>query len=157
MKSWFLSWDKSVLVEGPIHVDSLVRRITNGAGLNRAGSRIRRALEQAVDVAIHRGQVVRTGAFLSVPNQAVLVRDRRGNNAMLKIGLIAPEEISEAVKILVKSSYGIDRADAIAATARLMGFASVSRNIREEIDRIISSAVIREQIAEFEGHLTIPD
>ena len=58
-----------------------------------------------------------------------------------KIELIAPEEIAEAVTVVVERSYGIDRADACAEAGRLLGFKSVSKKIRARIDRVIEDLI----------------
>ncbi len=86
-----------------------------------------------------------------------MVRDRSKCRSMLKIDMISPEEIAEAVKIIVKRSYGIDRPDAAAAAARILGFARVSENIRTRVDSAISHAVAQNELVDDEGHLTLAD
>ena len=135
----------------------MARRVANGAGLNRVGSRIRATLDHAVDTAIRRNRIVRRDDFLSLPGAQVVARDRSGFPQARKINLISKGEIIEAVKIVVKRSYGIDRPEASAAAAKLLGFGSVTQRIRAEVDTAISYAVANKDLVNGGGHLTLPN
>ena len=104
-----------VRVEGPVHVDAVARRIADAAGISRIGARIRANLERVIKSVVgHKGNgIARKGEFLwpSDMNRPV-VRDWSVVPQSRKIELIPPEEIAEAVKMIVDRSYGIDKADA---------------------------------------------
>ena len=130
-----------VRVEDPVHVSEVQRRIADAVGVARIGQRVKRNLGWAIDNAERREVVVRKGDFLwSTDMDAPVVRDRT-ELPRKKIELVSPEEIAEAVKMIVKNSYGIGRAEAATATAQLLGFRSVSKNIRTHVDRIVETLI----------------
>ncbi len=141
---WYLlrpSIDEIVRVEGPVHVSEARRRIADAVGVTKIGRRIEENLDHAILYAERQGTVVVKGGFLwstdvSVPS----VRDRTdlpGKN----IEMVAPEEVAEAVKMVVERSYGIDRADAATQTGRLLGFKRVSDSVIDVIDPVIEQLI----------------
>ncbi len=147
-----------VRVEGPVHVDTVARRIADAAGISRIGARIRRTLEWAIrDVSSSNG-IVRKGEFLwLVDMNRPIVRDRSAVPPRAKkIEWIAPEEIAEAIKMTVERSYGIDKADTATEAGRKLGFKSVSRSTRVKIDSVIADLVGKGTLHEDAGHLTLP-
>ena len=130
-----------VRVEGPVHVSEVQRRMADAAGVARIGQRVKRNLGWAIDNAVRRKVVVRKDDFLwSTDMDVPVVRDRT-DLSRKKIELVSPEEIGEAVKMIVKPSYGIGRTEAATATVRLLGFRSVSKNIRTHVDRIVETLI----------------
>ncbi len=130
-----------VRIEGPVHISEVQRRIADAVGVARVGQRIKRNLGWAIDNAVRREAVVRKEDFLwSTDMHVPAVRDRT-DLPRKKIEMVAPQEIAEAIKIIVEHSYGIGRAEAATATARLLGFRNVSKNIRTHIDRIVEMLI----------------
>ena len=132
-----------VRVEGPVHVSDVRRRIAEAVGIKRIGAKIKPHLDSAILYAAQQNKVVRRGDFLWVRGMrrpAVRSRDALPPSQK-KIELVSPEEVAEAVKIIVKCSYGIGRTEAAAEAGRLLGFKSVSSNIRAQIDRVIETLI----------------
>ena len=124
-----------VRVEGPVHESEVVRRLANAAGLRRVTSTVRDKVDQVIQLSVNRGGVTRLGEFLWNPEQGrPAVRSRARLPQQLKIELIAPEEIKEAVRTVVQHSYGIERGEAIAEVASLFGFRRTSTKIGKSID-----------------------
>ena len=145
-----------VRVEGPVHVSEIVRRIREAAGLARSGRRIQEHLERTIHNSVRSGAIVQKDKFLSLPGvEKPVVRDRSDVAWLRKIELIPPEEIAEAAKMIVESSYGIDRADAATETARLLGFKSVSRFVRTNIDSVIQGLIDTGDLENDNDHLTL--
>lgn len=147
-----------VKIESPVHKDEVIRRITNAAGLKRAGSRIRRNLDWAIDNVVRRNEISRKGNFLWAQDmQLPFVRDRSElPSQQKKIEYISSEEIVEAFRLVVESSYGIDCEEAIKEVANLLGF----RRITKDVGSILSSAMdsmIRGGLLKLDSdHLTLP-
>ena len=132
-----------VRVEGPVHVSEVRRRIAEAVGIKRIGAKIKANLDSAILYAARQDKVVRRGDFLWVRGMrrpAVRSRDALPPSQK-KIELVSPEEVAEAVKIIVKRSYRIGRTEAAAEAGRLLGFKSVSSNIRAQIDRVIETLI----------------
>ena len=146
-----------VRVEGPVHVDAVARRIADAAGISRIGARIRRNLEWAIKDASSSNSIVRKGEFLWLPDMnRPIVRDRSAVPQAKKIELISPEEIAEAIKMIVERSYEIDKADAAPEAGRILGFRRVSRDTRAKIDSVIEGLIGDGTLHDDAGHLTLP-
>ena len=130
-----------VHVEGPVHVREVQRRIADAVGVTRIGQRVKRNLGWAIDNAVSREVVVRKNDFLWSTDMGVPVVRDRTDLPRKKIELVSPEEIAEAIKMMVKHSYGTGRGEAAIGSARLLGFRSVSKNIRTHIDRILEALI----------------
>ncbi len=130
-----------VRVEGPVHVSEVQRRIADAVGVARLGSRIKENLGWAVGNAERRGLIVRKGEFLwSTDMKAPAARDRSDIRGK-RIEMVSPEEIAQALRIVVKRSYGMDREEAAVEAARLLGFRNVSKRTRRRTLRILENLV----------------
>ncbi len=151
-------WVKQVVeVEGPVHIDEVARRITNAAGFSRVGRRIREAVQRGAQDAVRSGQVRRSGDFLfPVEMEATQVRDRSSTPAALKkIGLVAPEEIQQALLLTIQHSYGIDQDEALRTTARLLGFHRVGSDVLERIGNLLGGMIAQGMVKQDGDHLQI--
>ena len=134
-----------VEIESPVHVQELTRRITEAAGLKRAGSRIRAVVEKALQLGRRRGEIQLRDEFVwSTDMTTPPVRDRSQlENASRKIDWVAPEEIAEALCREVERSFTTTRQDAISGAARLLGFQRVTSAMQEvfagQLDALIRS------------------
>ncbi len=130
-----------VRVEGPVHVSEVQRRIADAVGVARIGSRVKRNLGWAIGNAERRGLIVRKGEFLwSTDMNVPVVRDRRDIRGK-RIEMVSPEEIAQALRIIVKHSYGMDRNEAAMEAARLLGFRSVSKNTERRTLRVLETLI----------------
>ena len=130
-----------VRTEGPVHISDVHRRIAEAVGVARIGNRIKQNLNWAIDNAVRQGVVVRKGDFLlDTEMKKPAVRDRREIQGK-HIEMVSPEEIAEALKAVVKQSYGINRPEAMTETARLLGFRNVTKNTRTRIQSVMESLI----------------
>ncbi|HLK65432.1 MAG TPA: DUF3320 domain-containing protein [Bryobacteraceae bacterium] len=120
-----------VTVESPIHWTEAVRRVLNGAGIQRMGSRIQQAFEEAIRIGVSRGLFVRNGDFLWSPEmREPPMRDRSNLPASSrKPELIAPEEIRQAIVTVVRDSCGMIPDEIPAAVCRVLGFSRVTDDL----------------------------
>lgn len=143
-------------VEGPVHVQQVMRRICDAAGVSRLGGRIETALSAGIDYARRQGWVKVQGEFVcSTMGGEVVVRDRSAlSPAERKIELIAPEEVKAAIKAVVDASFGIDNNEIPPAVARLFGFARTSDDIAAGIRKQMKGMIKKSELAIQDGHVT---
>ena len=124
---------QAVELEGPIHFDELVTRMRTLWGLQRAGSRVRDALEQARQSLMADEALAAEGEFLDLPGRAVRVRNRAevGSANLRRIDCLPPAEIRAAIALALRSSLGGQREELPAAVARLLGLSAVTAPVRE--------------------------
>jgi very-short-patch-repair endonuclease/KaiC/GvpD/RAD55 family RecA-like ATPase len=114
-----------VSTESPVHSTEAARRILNSAGIQRLGSRIQQAFQEAVKVGAGAGMFACRGEFLWEPAmKQPLVRDRSDlPAASRKFEFVAPDEIRLAILMVIEDSYGIVPDEVPSAVCRLFGFA----------------------------------
>lgn len=125
-----------VRIEGPVHVDEVVRRIRTLWGLQRAGNRIREAIDRGIELAQRRRIVARDGEFLVVPNAAIRVR-RRNGDPPARIDLISDLEIAEALRDVLRVQFATPREELIDAAARRLGIQATSTQVASRVAAVI--------------------
>lgn len=125
-----------VSVEAPVHIDEVVRRLRVLWGLGRAGSRIRAAVESAVRACVRRKQIEFRKNFLYLPKKPALVR-RRGVDPPARIEFICNEEISEAIKLVLRRQFATEAEDLVTAVARVFGIQSTSEATAARISAVL--------------------
>ena len=158
-----MGWIQRVVeFESPVHINEVAKRIANAAGFKRIGNRIQDAVKfAATQVARSESiQIKKTSlyeTFLYWTGQKnITVRDRSElPNTSRKFKLIAPEEIQEAIKLIVSESCGIEQDDLPRATCRLFGFKKVNWDMQYEIEGIIYKMIERSELADKAGSLVL--
>ena len=129
-----------VRVEGPVHVSEVQRRIVDAVGVARIGHRIRQNIDYAINNAKLTGKIIKKGQFLWGAEMSVpTVRDRRDIRGK-RFELVSPEEIAQALRMIVKHSYGMDRKEAAMEAARLLGFRNIPKNTQRTL-RILKKLI----------------
>ena len=139
-----------VRVESPVHWTEAARRVLSGAGVQRFGTRIQQAIEEAVKLGISRGLFLKRGEFLwGTAMQQPPVRDRSAlPAASRKLEFVPPEEIRRAILLVVQESYGIVPGEVPNAVCRLFGFSRVTDDMSAAVEPH-RDALVRE------GHLAL--
>jgi very-short-patch-repair endonuclease len=134
-----------VQVESPVHIDEVVRRIVEAAGITRVGPRIRDHIKLAAKFAEGGGHIKQKGDFLWHPEMKVTApRDRSVlPPANRKLKYIAPEEIEMAIIKVVRDSIAIGPEAVVPFVARLFGFSRVTEDVRRDILEIIQRNVLQ--------------
>lgn len=127
-----------VEVEGPVHVELVTQRLLEAWGKASAGARIKAAVQQAIAANVGRGTLVRDGDFLwpyPVAARRHVVRSPRpGDPATVReIRHVPPEEIHNAMLLVVSQAVGIGEESLMAETARIFGFTRVGAQIKERL------------------------
>lgn len=143
--------EEAVSVEGPVHSSEVVARVRDAWGLKRAGARIQSAVERAIDVSVRMGRLEREGAFLSMPGQPLVVRDRSaaGSGTLRRADMLPPREIAAAVHSTVRENLGATRDEIVQSVSRAVGIMSTSAQVRNvilgEIEAEISEGRLSDQ------------
>lgn len=131
-----------VSMEGPVHVEEVIRRIRESCGLRRAGRRVRSIINSAIEMAENNGNIKRNGDFLLLSDSMpVTVRRRSGR---IDISLISPMEIEEAVRIALRSTSDMD--EVITRVSRMFGFKNTSRKTASGIRSVMEDMARRGEI-----------
>ena len=136
-----------VNIEGPIHIDEVIKRIRLLWGLKKAGKRIKDNITSAVVVAEQNNEIFIKNNFLYPFNREIKVRKRTGDPPA-NIDLISPEEIEEAVKIVLKTQHATPMKDLYTQVSRLFGFKSTSKKTANKIKTSIQKLLDEEKLAE---------
>jgi hypothetical protein len=154
----YADWITRVVdIEGPVHVDEVLRRIAEAAGVQRVGSRIEGAFERGLSEAVRRNSVQRRGRFLwPMRERESIVRDRSTlDSRSRKLEYVAPEEIGEAILRVVEASVGINAEFIASSTCKLLGFARTSVEMASLVEGRLDDLVSTRRISIEGGHVTI--
>ena len=121
----------------PDLVDDVVR-IGTAWQVSRLTAKAKQLVNTAVDMAVQAKRIERRGDFLW-PNKLVtpIVRAPKNDDKVRPIEHIAPEEIAEAAVLVVQEARSLSEADLITQTARLLGYARVTK----KIDAAVTAAI----------------
>jgi very-short-patch-repair endonuclease len=125
-----------VQAEGPIHLETAIRRLRQAWKANRAGDRIRKAVEDAAAECEGKGALRRQGEFLyPAAEREVTVRvpDPKNHETERDIEHIAPEELQAGMRLLIRQGGGLGGEALLAQTARLFGFGKLGENLRRRL------------------------
>ena len=143
-----------VSVEGPIHVDEVVRRIRILWGLSRTGPKLRSHLLHTIDKAEHLRFVFRKGDFLFSTDYYsdewhVPVRSR-GRDVRANVDLICDDEIAESMKLILRSRGTVPLKTLIREGTRLLGFTSPGPKVRSRFKQVLDHLAILEEVSGIE-------
>ncbi len=129
-----------VQTEGPLHADLLYQRLAKLYGIERAGSEVRRVVDRALREATRTGDVVRRGRFYW-PREVERVTPRVAGPRT--VDQIAPEELQEAVLLVLRALGPQPRAELVRAVARALGFqrtgSSLTAGIGAALDALLAA------------------
>ena len=146
-----------VEIESPVHVDDVIRRVTQAAGLRRAGSRIQSVAKRAVEMAVRQKKIRRKKSFLwSQERRAMIVRDRSSMPSQdRKLERVVSEEIARALMASVKRNFSMSVDDAITEAANDLGFQRVTASMHKRISEVLRALVSRDLVAHDGGLLSL--
>ncbi len=145
-----------VQIEGPIHREEIIRRVTQLGGLQRTGRRVREAVEAALaKAAQERLREEDTNFFMVNEIQEVPIRDRGvvPSSSLRKPEMLPPAEIRQAMLAVVRVHFGVAHDEAIIETARLFGYRSTSPQLREVLERELGLLLSQGELEERNGRV----
>ncbi len=142
--------------EAPLHIDTAIRQVGSAWGMTRAGSTIRRICLQAVESCINDNTVYVCGDFIyTTAERPLTVRRNIPGGAFRRAVEIAPEEVAEAVKIVLKNQIKLSTEDLIVAGARVLGFDRTGTDVRAVMQTGINLLLKKGKAIEESGQVSI--
>ena len=137
-----------VSIEGPIHINEVIRRIRSLWGLKRSGGAIQEAIIRGVEFACDQVLIQCKGKFLWPINGKEIKARYRDDPHILNIDLICDEELKEAVKSALRLQYATPKETLSVISARYLGFRQTSTAIRERIADVVEDMLSEEQLVQ---------
>lgn len=150
-------WVKIIVeCESPVRKEEVARRIADAAG-KRLGARIQVAIDEAIEKAVHSRQVFKRSHWLWSPQMTTaVVRNRAKLPVNLrKLDRVAPEEIEQAILMVARTSYGVERDDLSAFVCEKLGVGRVTEEKRNIVLAIVDDALQRGVIQQVQEHITV--
>ena len=136
-----------VEVEGPVHLDEVIRRLRTCWGLKRSGKRVKSVIQEAVDLAVLDGQIYQKDNFLYLTGGTIRVRER-GMEIPAKMDLISSEEIDEAIRMVIREQFATAPDELVKQVSRIFGFkvarGATATRIKEVVDELITEGMLEE-------------
>ena len=127
-----------VNVEGPIHVDEVVKRVKDSCNIKRAGSKMKKQVSKAIKESENSGNIIRIGDFLyDASSNDVVIRKRVKPN----IDLISDEEIEKNIETILSHKQSLPTATLTREVSRNFGFKSTSRKTSVKIKSVLDSMI----------------
>ncbi|MBG8554454.1 DUF3320 domain-containing protein [Hymenobacter guriensis] len=148
-----------VQIESPVHIEEATRRLANASGASQVGARIRKAGREAALLAKNLRHLRQEGDFLWTPAmQTPPLRDRSQLPAISrKLAFVAPEELALALRTVVAQSFALPREAVFLPAVRLLGFARLSDDMRQQLEPIVADLLARGELVEVNGILKPAD
>ena len=143
-------------VESPIHVDEAFRRVAGAWEISRVTSKVQDVLESALTRAERSGRLVRRGSFLWSPTMDTAPVRHRGEDDPRDIALVAPEEITEAVRLVLRKEFSMGKADLVGRVARVLGYARTGARLRSTLEETVESLARQGLLLELGGTCRLP-
>ena len=132
-----------VNVEGPIHVSEVTKRIKDSCSIKRAGSKLKKTVNAAIENAESTGSIIRIGDFLyDASNNNVVIRKRNKPN----IELISDEEISKSIELVLTYNHNISTKQVAKETSRNFGFKSTSKKTASRINSVLDLMIANNRV-----------
>lgn len=127
-----------VSVEGPIHIELATQRLLDAWGKASVGTRIKSAIQDAVRINKQSKLLIDKDDFLWLypsDSESNIIRSPNSSepDSFREIKHIPPEEIQNAMLLIVRHVVGISLESLLSETARLFGFNRVGTQIKERL------------------------
>ena len=132
------SVNEIIAVEGPIHINEVIKRIKDSCHIKRAGAKMKKQVQKAIKESENSGNVIRIGDFLyDASSNDVVIRKR----VKPKIDLISDEEISKNIETILSHKQSLTTASLTKEVSRNFGFKSTSRKTSAKIKSVLDSMI----------------
>ena len=164
---------KIVNVEGPVHVDLIIKRIRLRYGIGRVRGSTRKRVYEAIAASVgndlrwlkerHHGRCA-SDVFLATPEQESQVRPRaphddapRDQPSRRKIEHIPLIELKTVILARAELLYGASRDDLIVDAARRFGFKRTGKDVKARIGEAVDQLVAAGRLVGDSDMLTVAD
>jgi len=131
---------KVVEVESPIHFELLCRRIAPLTGREKATKVVRDIVATALSYCEDSLEYINEFVW-SKSEEELSVRIPESEYDIRDISHIAPEEIAEAMKLIIKNSFGITQEGLFTETRRIFGFSRAGQKITRALDETYENLI----------------
>ena len=145
---------KVIEKESPIHIKQLALRVIEQFDMTKAGSRIMNIIEDEVDLMKNITfdntlSLEDKNDFVYLDNQNIdFIRKRVETDMDDNILLVSPEEIKNAIKVVLAKEFTIPKNELIVQIARILGYLHTGPRIQEYLSDVIDK--ITGKFIEFE-------
>ena len=126
-----------VAAEGPVHVDTVVRRLRESCGLARAGTKFKNTILETIDRNESHLLLIREKDFLFIDYDSIKVRKRVKPN----IDLISEVEIEKAIDLVLSFEKSLKVQELAKNVSRAFGFRSTSKKTSAKITLVIDAMI----------------
>jgi len=155
---WMMDLVKYIVdVESPIHRNEIIARVRDAWGLGRAGRRIQDAVTKGIDGAVQAEWVIDDREIILLPGREIQIRDRSEvqSSSLKKVNSLPPQELHVGILQLVQASHAVDIGDLAVGVARMLGFKSTSKQLRELVAQEVDVLIQRGELVEDAGVLKL--
>ena len=130
-------------VEGPIHVNEVIKRVKDSCNIKRAGSTLKKTVNSAISESENSGDIIKIGDFLyDASNNNVVIRRRNKPN----IDLISDEEISKNIELVLLHKQNMTTKQIAKETSRNFGFKSTSKKTADRINGVLDLMIANNKV-----------
>ena len=130
-------------VEGPIHVNEVIKRVKDSCNIKRAGSTLKKTVNSAIRESENSGDIIKIGDFLyDASNNNVVIRRRNKPN----IDLISDEEISKNIELVLLHKQNMTTKQIAKETSRNFGFKSTSKKTADRINGVLDLMIANNKV-----------
>jgi REase_MTES_1575/Protein of unknown function (DUF3320) len=145
-----------VALEGPIRLIDATRRVAAAWRIRNAGCQVQAIVATAAEEGTRRRHLCLRDEFLwSVDMQTLPVRTHEGGEYARKIEEICPEEIAEAVMLVMRQSFSLPEADLVVQTARTLGYARTGPDVRARITATVDALIRGSRLRRGDGSVML--
>ncbi|MDO5849384.1 MAG: DUF3320 domain-containing protein [Methanobrevibacter sp.] len=132
-----------VKVEGPIHVNELIKRVRENCEVKRAGSKFKKTLNDAIEVSEQSGNITKVNDFLfNGLNDNINIRKRNKPN----IDLISEAEIEKNIEFILNDEKTVDLSKLAKKASKNFGFKSTSKKTATRINNVLDSMIVNGKV-----------
>ncbi|MDQ1280943.1 MAG: hypothetical protein QG670_2206 [Thermoproteota archaeon] len=154
--------ERLVREEGPIHHEYAAQRLAEAWGLSRAGPKVTEAFRETVRFCRENGVLQERGDFLwpiGLEEDKMPIRTPVEDvpDSMRKLEYIPPQEIENAMKLIVHYAIGISVDSLITETAKVFGYNRVSDSNKERFLEVYKPMIQEGKLVVTNNTVTIPN
>jgi very-short-patch-repair endonuclease len=147
---------KILETESPVAIKAITNRLTNAAGLSRAGSRIQNRVTLLLQEIASRDGILIQGDFATLPTVGIKVRNRRDVPSGEKcLDFVAPQEIQKGILDVTDESLSISPSDCFSEVSSRLGFQRVTAQMNHIFQQQLDALVTTGKICFADGRLSL--
>ncbi|WP_299524305.1 DUF3320 domain-containing protein [uncultured Methanobrevibacter sp.] len=137
------SIDKIVAIEGPVHINEVIKRVKDSCNIKRAGVNLKKTVNKAIATAENDGDIIKIGDFLyNAANNDIIIRKRVKPN----IDLISDDEIAKNIELVLLHKKSISTKALPKEVSRNFGFKSTSKKTANKINSVLDLMIVNNKV-----------